>query len=128
MGKIYICDGAKLECQLCTNPEGELKVISNEIKLQDKLFANANDKSKLNLMFKGNCKKSTWQSSPCMAVISPQDWQNTGDLIVQDAPALIEDSTIMCAYGGVQIKIKDHLQEHNPGTFATGCSTYCRPR
>ncbi|MFV0506821.1 MAG: DUF4280 domain-containing protein [Bacteroidales bacterium] len=117
MCKKYVCDGAKIECQLCTKPEGQLKVTSNQVKLQDKLFANAKDKGKMDLLFQGTCKKSPWQSSPCMAVIAPQEWQGTADLIVQDAPALLEDSTIMCAYGGVPIKITDHMQTCTPGTL-----------
>ena len=115
MSKKYVCDGAKLECQLCTKPEGELKVTSNEVKIQDKKFANAKDKEKLNLIFQGNCKKSPYQAQPCQAVIQPKQWQNTADLIVQDAPALLENSTIICAYGGVPIKITDHLQKDEPG-------------
>lgn len=115
MAKNYVCDGAKIECQLCTKPEGQLKVTSNEVKIQDKLFANAKDKEKINLIFQGNCKKSPWQASPCVAVIQTQEWQGVADLIIQDAPALLEDSTIMCVYGGVPIKITDHLQTSSPG-------------
>lgn len=114
MAKNYVCDGAKIECQLCTKPEGKLIVTSNDIKLQDKKFANAKDKEKTNLIFEGNCKKSWFQASPCASVIKPEEWQDVGDLIVQDAPALLESSTIMCGYGGVPIKIIDHLQKSEP--------------
>ncbi|MBL4745804.1 MAG: DUF4280 domain-containing protein [Flavobacteriaceae bacterium] len=111
MADNYVCDGAKIECQLCTKPEGQLKVTSNEIKLQDKLFATTKDKEKVNLIFEGNCKQSSYQSSPCQSVITTEDWKNTGDLIVQDAPALLANSTIMCTYGGTEIKITDDLQQ-----------------
>ncbi len=114
MAKNYVCHGAKIECQLCSKPEGQLVVTSNQVKIQDKLFATAKDKGKANLLFQGNCKKSPWQASPCIAVISPGEWQNTADLKVQDAPALLEDSTIMCMYGGIPIKITDHLQVNSP--------------
>ncbi len=114
MAKNYVCHGAKIECQLCTKPEGKLMVTSNQVKVQDKFFATAKDKGKMNLIFQGNCKKSPYQSSPCAAVISPQEWQNTADLKVQDAPALLENSTIMCMYGGTPIKITDHLQVNQP--------------
>lgn len=113
-GKAYVCDGAKIECQLCTKPEGELKVTSNEIKIQDKKFANAKDKEKVNLIFQGNCKKSPYQSQPCQAVIKVEDWQGVADALIQDDPALLEDSTIMCTYGGAPIKITDHLQKNEP--------------
>ncbi|USD26877.1 DUF4280 domain-containing protein [Flagellimonas marinaquae] len=110
MAKNYVCNGAKIECMLCTLPEGELKVTSNTVKVQDKLFANANDKERENLVFQGNCKKSPAQAHPCQMVINTGDWENIADLVVQDAPALLEDSTIKCNYGGVAIKITDHLQ------------------
>ena len=115
MAKNYVCDGAKIECKLCTKPEGELKVTSNEIKIQDKLFANAKDKEKANLIFQGNCKKSPYQASACQSVIKTEEWKGTADLIVQDDPALLEDSTIMCSYGGGPITITDHLQTNSPG-------------
>lgn len=67
MSKNYVCDGAKIECQLCVNPEGTLTVTSNEIKIQGQVFANENDKGKPNLVFDGNCKKSPYQASPCKA-------------------------------------------------------------
>lgn len=114
MGKAYVCNGAKIECQLCTKPEGILMVTSNQIKVHDKLFANANDKEKINLIFQGNCKKSPYQATPCAALINTGEWQGTADLIVQDAPALLEDSMIVCNYGGIPIKITDHLQVNVP--------------
>lgn len=115
MAKNYVCDGAKIECNLCTKPEGKLMVTSNQIKVQDKIFATAKDKGKPNLMFQGNCKASPYQASPCVAVIAVGEWQNTADLKVQDNEALLENSTIMCNFGGVPIKITDHLQVNEPG-------------
>lgn len=114
MAKNYVCNGAKIECKLCTKPEGILKVTSNTIKVQDKIFATEGDKEKTNLIFEGNCKKSTWQASPCASVIKLEKWEVVADLIVQDHKALLEDSTIICAYGGVPIKITDHLQKSEP--------------
>lgn len=110
MAKNYVCDGAIIECKLCTKPEGILKVTSNQIKIQDKLFANVNDKEKTNLIFEGNCKKSPYQSQPCVAVIKVDKWLGVADALIQDGQALLEDSTIMCTYGGVPIKITDDLQ------------------
>ncbi|MGB1283811.1 MAG: DUF4280 domain-containing protein [Polaribacter sp.] len=110
MAKNYVCDGAKIECKLCTKPKGTLKVTSNEIKIQDKLFANAKDKEKVNLIFKGNCTKSPNSSSPCQGVMVVGEWQGTADALIQDDQALLEDSIIMCTYGGVPIKITDDLQ------------------
>ncbi len=114
MSKNYVCDGAKIECQLCTKPEGTLMVTSNQIKIQGQLFANENDKGKPNLMFQGNCKASPYQASPCMGVIAPIAWQGTADALIQGGKALLEDSTIMCGFGGSEIKITDHLQTNQP--------------
>ncbi|MCD8418692.1 DUF4280 domain-containing protein [Tenacibaculum finnmarkense] len=109
-----MCDGAKIECQLCVNPEGTLTVTSNEIKIQGQVFANENDKGKPNLVFDGNCKKSPYQASPCKAVMIPIAWQGTADALIQGGKALLEDSTIMCGFGGVEIKITNHLQVNEP--------------
>jgi len=110
----YVCDGAKIECQLCTKPEGTLTVTSNQIKIQGQLFANENDKGKPNLMFDGNCKASPYQALPCKGVMVPVMWQGTADALIQEGKALLEDSTIMCGYGGSTIKITDHLQVNVP--------------
>ncbi|MBL4746586.1 MAG: DUF4280 domain-containing protein [Flavobacteriaceae bacterium] len=113
MAKNYVCNGAKIECKLCTKPEGTLKVTSNEIKVQDKIFATEGDKEKTNLIFEGNCTKY-YPPKPCASVIKPEKWEGVADLIVQDQKALLEDSIIMCSYGGVPIKITDHLQVNQP--------------
>ncbi|WP_339697233.1 DUF4280 domain-containing protein [uncultured Marixanthomonas sp.] len=110
-GKNYVCNNAKLECSLCTKPEGKLVVTSNDVKLQDKTWATVKDSAKSNLQFTGNCKKSDKQSVPCAALIAPVKWINTGDILIQSNKALLECSTIKCSYGGVDIKIKDHIQK-----------------
>ncbi|MBL4746286.1 MAG: DUF4280 domain-containing protein [Flavobacteriaceae bacterium] len=114
MGKNYVCNGATIECKQCIKPEGTLMVTSNEIKIQDKLFATEGDKEKTNLIFEGNCKKSPYQSYPCVSVIATSKWENTADALIQDQKALLENSTIMCTYGGEEIKITDDLQINEP--------------
>lgn len=110
-GKNYVCNNAKIECNLCTNPEGRLIVTSNDIKLQDKTWATVQDSKKANLQFTGNCKKSDKSSVPCAALIAPVKWINTGEILIQGHKALLESSTIKCSYGGVDIKIRDHIQK-----------------
>lgn len=102
-----VIDGAKLQCTLCSNPTGTLKVMYLTPTIDDKMIATVKDKSKLNLLFTGTCMKSPNASSPCAAVIQPDQWQDTGLLLVQDESPLLLKSTIMCIYGGVQIKITD---------------------
>lgn len=115
--KKYVCDQAKIECQMCTNTQGTLMVTSNMIKLQGKLWATEKDKEKVNLLFQGTCKASPQQSVPCIAVIQTGNWQGVGDVLVQNNKALLESSTIMCNYGGSQIKIKDDLQKSQPSSL-----------
>ncbi|MGO3183404.1 MAG: DUF4280 domain-containing protein [Aequorivita sp.] len=110
-GKKYVCNNAKLECSLCTSPEGKLVVTSNQVKLQDKTWATVKDSKKVNLQFTGNCKKSNNSSQPCVSLITPVKWINTGEILIQGNKALLECSTIKCSYGGVDIKIKDHIQK-----------------
>ncbi len=114
MGKNYVLNGAKLECQLCTKPEGKLMVTSNAVKVQDKIWATEADKEKANLIFEGNCKKSPFQAAPCAGVMVVADWEGTADALIQDNKALLEDSQIMCTYGGVPIIITDDLQVNVP--------------
>lgn len=53
-----VVDGAKVQCLLCSNPVGTLKVSYNTPSIQDKLTATIKDKEKLNLLFSGTCMKS----------------------------------------------------------------------
>lgn len=114
MGKNYVCNEAKIECQLCSKPEGTLLVTSNQVKVQDVFFATEADNTKANLIFEGTCAKSPGGSAPCIGVIVPDKWMNTADALIQDNKALLEDSMIMCNYGGVPIRIIDDKQIHEP--------------
>ncbi len=109
--KNYVCNNAVIMCPLCTKTKGKLIVTSNTIKLQNKFWATAKDRQKLNLQFTGNCKKSDKSSVPCIALITPDKWENTGDVLIQGSKALLECSTIKCHYGGAKITIKDHIQK-----------------
>jgi len=114
MAKSYVCNGAKIECLLCSKPEGTLLVTSNQVKVQDKFCATEADNTKANLVFEGTCIKSPNGTAPCIGVIVPDKWTNTADALIQDNKALLEDSIIMCNYGGVPIKIVDDKQIQQP--------------
>ncbi len=116
--KKYVCNQAKIECQMCTNPQGTLLVTSNMVKLQGKFWATEKDKEKTNLIFQGTCKQSPHQAVPCVAVIQTSQWQGTGDISIQGSKPLLESSTIMCNYGGATIKIKDDLQKSQPSSLS----------
>ena len=58
-GLKHVIDGAKLKCDLCTNPEGDLKVNFDTPTIQDKKAATIKEKDKTSLIFKGNCKKKS---------------------------------------------------------------------
>jgi len=114
MAKNYVCNGAKVECLLCSKPQGTLMVTSNQVKVQDKFFATEADNTKANFIFEGTCIKSPNGSAPCIGVIIPNKWMNTADALIQDNKALLEDSIIMCDFGGVPIRIVDDKQIHQP--------------
>jgi len=96
-----VMHGAKLKCPYAQAP-GELKVTSNEIILQDKLFATHGDGNNMvNLQFKGTCGHPKWPARnmsppPCMSVIKLSPWQNLGSTIVQKQTVLVKESFIFC--------------------------------
>jgi len=102
-----VIDGAKIQCTLCTNPMGTLKVMTSTPTIEDKMIATVKDNTKLSLLFTGTCTKSPNAASPCAAVIQPGQWKDTGLLLVQDESPLLLKSTLMCMFGGVQINITD---------------------
>lgn len=102
-----VINGAKLQCSLCTNPVGDLKVNFDTPTIQDKKTATVKEKDMTSLIFKGNCKKSPQSSSPCASVMQLGDWKNVGTSKVQEQLPLLLKSTIKCNYGGVDIKITD---------------------
>ncbi|MGK6344225.1 PAAR-like protein [Chryseobacterium sp. DT-3] len=96
-----VMHGAKLKCPYAQAP-GELKVTSNEIILQDKLFATHGDGNNMvNLQFKGTCGHPKWPARnmsppPCMSVIKLTPWQNLGTSIIQEQTVLVKESYIDC--------------------------------
>lgn len=111
-GLKFVIDGAKLKCDLCTVPVGDLKVNFDTPTIQDKKVATVVEKDKKSLIFKGNCKKSTNSSSPCASVMKLADWKDVGTVYFQDQFPLLLKSTIKCEYGGVEIKITDSAQRN----------------
>lgn len=102
-----VINGAKLQCTLCTNPVGDLKVNFDTPTTQDKKTATVKEKDMTSLVFKGNCKKSPQSSSPCASVMQLGSWKNVGTSKVQEQFLLLLKSTIKCNYGGIDIKITD---------------------
>ncbi|MCX8533185.1 PAAR-like protein [Chryseobacterium luquanense] len=94
-----VMHGAKLKCPYA-QALGDLKVTSNEINLQDQLWATEGDgNNMINLQFKGTCGHPKWSGQtppPCMSVIKLSPWQNLGTSIVQEQKVLIKESFITC--------------------------------
>lgn len=111
-GLKFVIDGAKLKCDLCTVPEGDLKVNYDTPSTQDKRTATIVEKDKKSVIFKGNCKKSPQSASPCVSVMKLADWKDVGTVYFQDKFPLLLKSTIKCEYGGVDIKITDCAQRN----------------
>ncbi|PIF46479.1 uncharacterized protein DUF4280 [Chryseobacterium sp. 52] len=96
-----VMHGAQLKCPYAQAP-GEMKVTSNEIKLQDQPFATKGDGNNMvNLQFKGNCGHPKWPARnmsppPCMSVIKLSPWDNLGTSIIQEQTVLVKESFINC--------------------------------
>jgi hypothetical protein len=109
-----VIDTAKLQCDLCTNPKGDLKVNFDTPTIQDKKIATVKEKDMKSLIFKGNCKKSPQSASPCASVMQLGDWKDVGTIKVQEQFPLLLKSTIKCNFGGTDIKITDSAQRNEP--------------
>lgn len=113
-GQKMVIDGAKLQCTLCANPVGDLKVNFDTPTTQGKKTATVKEKDMKSLIFKGNCSKSPQSSSPCASVMQLGEWKDVGTSKVQEQFPLLLKSTIKCNYGGVDIKITDCGQRNEP--------------
>lgn len=111
---LLVIDGAKLECKLCTNPIGILKVNFDTPTTQGKKTATVKEKDNKSLIFMGTCMKSPNSASPCTAVMQLGEWKDTGTVLIQDQKPLLQKSTIMCNFGGTEIKITDSGQINVP--------------
>ena len=96
-----VMHGALLKCPYAQAP-GQMVVTSNEIKLQDQLWATESDgNNMLNLQFKGTCGHPKWPAKnmtppPCMSVIKLSPWQKLGTSFIQEQKVLVKESFIMC--------------------------------
>ncbi|WP_103866989.1 DUF4280 domain-containing protein [Aquimarina sp. I32.4] len=106
----FVINGATLKCPLCSS-SGTLVVSHTEVQLQDVPWATNGDRNKSNLVFGGVCNKWRKNKPPCASVISPTQWQGlASDVEIDGELMLVEDSTIKCATGGVDIAIEDTAQ------------------
>ena len=111
---LVVIDGAILECKLCTIPIGMLKVNFDTPTIQGKKTATVMEKDSSSLIFMGTCIKSPNSAVPCAAVMQLGQWKDTGTVLIQDQKPLLQQSTIMCNYGGSEIKITDAGQINVP--------------
>jgi hypothetical protein len=116
-GLKLVIDMAKIKCNLCTNPQGILKVNFDAPTTQDKLTATVVEKDMKSLIFMGTCLKSPNSAAPCASVMKLGEWQDVGTLKVQDQFPLLGKSTIPCMYGGSTIEITDCGQRSEPASI-----------
>ncbi|SFW25565.1 protein of unknown function [Sinomicrobium oceani] len=113
-GKKFVMNGARIKCDLCSKPEGKLRVTSNNLKLQDMLWANINDTNGAqNLVFDGVCNHSKYgdKKPPCKSVIQLKGWDKPASITVQDAPAIVMESRNYCVpHSNQKIEITDSGQ------------------
>lgn len=114
-----VIDMAKIECKLCTNPQGILKVNLDTPTTQDKLTATVVEKDMKSLIFMGTCTKSPNSAAPCATVMQTGEWADAGTLQVQNQLPLLKRSTIPCNYGGSTIEITDSGQRSEPAEVVT---------
>ncbi|WP_299443249.1 DUF4280 domain-containing protein [uncultured Aquimarina sp.] len=106
----FVKNGATLSCPLCSS-SGTLVVSHTQVQLQDTPCATNGDRSKSNLVFGGVCKKWRKSPPPCASVIAPTQWNEVAtDVEIDGEFMLLEDSTITCSTGGVDIAIDDTVQ------------------
>jgi hypothetical protein len=102
-----VMNGAKLQCKY-TLALGMLVVTSNQVSLHDQFWATEGDCNKLNLQqFQGNCLHSQWgyNKPPCIGVIVPTKWEDSGMTLVQEQKVLIKKSSIKCGISNEAITI-----------------------
>ncbi|WP_051336214.1 PAAR-like protein [Aquimarina latercula] len=110
----FVKNGATLKCPLCSS-SGTLIVSHTQVQLQDTPCATNGDRTKSNLVFGGVCKKWRKSPPPCASVIAPTQWKGIAtDVEIDGEFMLIEDSTITCSTGGVDIGIDDTAQMDVP--------------
>ncbi|WP_378172708.1 DUF4280 domain-containing protein [Aquimarina sp. SS2-1] len=110
----FVKNGATLSCPLCSS-SGTLVVSHTQVQLQDTPCATNGDRGKTNLVFGGVCKKWRKNPPPCTSVISPTQWAGVAtDVEIDGEFMLLEDSTISCSTGGVDIVIDDTAQMDVP--------------
>ena len=121
-----VMNGAKILCKYMPAP-GTLMVTSNQVKLQDQLWATEGDCTKMNLQFQGVCMHPKWgyAKPPCIGVIVPTKWEDVGTTIVQDKKVLIKGSTIKCGISNEAIKILFDGQISTPVSLSTGEMDAC---
>lgn len=112
-----VINTAKLQCDLCTNPVGKLKVNYNTPTIQGKRTATVKEKDQTSLIFKGNCKQSPNSSSPCASVMQLGQWKDIGNIKFQEEYVLLQKSTIKCNYGNTDIIITDCAQRNEPANI-----------
>lgn len=115
--KIYVCDGAVLQCDQGFTP-AELKVTENrKIKVQGKLKATDMDRQVPKTFGKCKLKPTNSDYLPCVPAL--QKWTKTSKntTLGKNKKFLFQDSECMCSTGG-KITITDPLQVDSAGSVA----------
>lgn len=107
--------GARLKCPFHPSP-GTLIVTSNQVRLQGTIWATDADNSKQNLVFPGIClhPSNAATKAPCIVLIIPVKWSNTGTVKVQNHKTLLKKSTNKCSVSGQNITIIHEGQTSKP--------------
>ena len=124
MATSYVVDGAKLSCPMGSSSPNLKVVPPHNVKLRGSEKANIGDgKPMVNIPPFGMCKSMmnpavAAATAAAMGALTPQPctpvcamWLGgKTDVLIQNLPALLSNSTIMCMLGGGMIKIDDDGQ------------------
>ena len=109
MGVSYVVDGARLSCSMGASPSNLGVLPTRKVKLRGSLRANIGDsKIAINIRPFGVCK-ATSPPKPCTPACVMWLGGKT-DVLVENLPALLSNSKLLCLAGGGTIKIDDDGQ------------------
>ncbi|MCF6350368.1 MAG: DUF4280 domain-containing protein [Flavobacteriaceae bacterium] len=114
--KIYVLDGALLECNMGYKPAKLLVTENKKVKIQGKFKATDAD-IQVPQTF-GKCKLKPTNSGHLPCVPGLQKWTNTSTKVTlgKSKKFLFDCSQTMCSTGGL-VKIKDHGQIDSIGSM-----------
>lgn len=131
MGRVYVCNGAQLMCNMGTSPSMLVVLPDRRIMLDGQPQANISDfKPMVNILPFGLCQSlanpvvaaataanfGKLQPMPCIPNTTAPWLNGEMKLLLKNFPALCQDCKLVCAWAGI-ISINDCGQDRGQGAF-----------